>query len=151
MGGYQSSFNHVQQAVPLGGNDANMHCQAAYYKGSGREFVYVWSENDPLRAIPCDHAANLLSVQGETISSAVGPTGQSGAVLSVSSNGSQPGTGILWASYAFSGDAEHDVRPGVLRAFDANDVSKELWNNQQNPRDGAGAYAKFASPTIANG
>src|SRR4051812_36218398 len=151
MGEYQSSFNHVQQTIPLGRNDANMHCQAAYYKGSSKESVYVWSENDPLRAIPFDRAANLLSIQSEIVSGVAGPTGQSGAVLSVSSNGSQPGTGILWASHAFSGDAEHDVTPGVLRAFDANDVRRELWNNQQNPRDGAGTYAKFASPTIANG
>jgi hypothetical protein len=44
------------------------------------------------------------------------------------------------------------VSPGILRAFDANDVTKELWNNRQNvSRDGAGNYAKFSSPTIANG
>jgi hypothetical protein len=71
--------------------------------------------------------------------------------LSVSSNGSQDGTGILWASYASSGDAEHSVSPGILRAFDANGVSKELWNNLRNPRDAGGNYAKFAAPTIANG
>jgi len=150
MGGYQPSSNQVQQVVPLGGN-ANMHCQAAYYKGSSKEFIYVWSENDPLRAIPFDRASNLLDPQGQVVSS-VGPTGQSGAVLSVSSNGSKDGTGIVWASYAFSGDAEHTVSPGILRAFDANDVTQELWNNRQNvSRDGAGNYAKFSSPTIANG
>ncbi|HEX2600754.1 MAG TPA: hypothetical protein VHL32_01480, partial [Gemmatimonadaceae bacterium] len=49
MGGYQSSTNDVQQIVPLGGNSANMQCQAAYYTGSAKELVYVWSENDPLR------------------------------------------------------------------------------------------------------
>src|SRR5256712_394526 len=66
--------------------------------------------------------------------------------------GSKDGTGILWASYAFSGDAEHNVSPGILRAFDANDVTKELWDNRQNvARDGAGNYAKFSAPTIANG
>lgn len=150
MGGYLPSSNGVQQVVPLGGN-ANMHCQAAYYKGSSKEFVYVWSENDPLRAIPFNRATNLLSAQSQVMSSTAGPTGQSGAVLSVSSNGSQDGTGILWASYASSGDAEHTVSPGILRAFDANDVSKELWNNQRNPRDAGGSYAKFAAPTIANG
>jgi len=150
MGGYQPSSNQVQQVVPLGGN-ANMHCQAAYYKGSSKEFIFVWSENDPLRAIPFDRASNLLDPQGQVVSS-VGPTGQSGAVLSVSSNGSKDGTGIVWASYAFSGDAEHTVSPGILRAFDANDVTQELWNNRQNvSRDGAGNYAKFSSPTIANG
>jgi outer membrane protein assembly factor BamB len=151
MGGYLPSSNQVQQVVPLG-ISANMHCQPAYYRGSSKEFVYVWSENDPLRAIPFDGASNLLDPQGQVISSGAGPTGQSGAVLSVSSNGSRDGTGILWASYAFSGDAEHDVSPGILRAFDANDVSKQLWNNRQNiSRDGAGTYAKFSAPTIANG
>ena len=150
MGGYLPSSNQVQQMVALGGN-ANMHCQPAYYKGSSQEFIYVWSENDPLRAIQFDRASNLLSAQSQVVSSAAGPTGQSGAVLSVSSNGSQEGTGILWASYASSGDAEHSVSPGILRAFDANDISKELWNNQQKPRHAGGYYAKFAAPTIANG
>jgi len=151
MGGYLPSSNQVQQVVPLGAS-ANLHCQTAYYKGSSQEFIYVWSENDPLRAIPFDRASNLMDPQRQVVFSGVGPTGQSGAVLSVSSNGSTDGTGILWASYAFSGDAEHAVSPGILRAFDANDVTKELWNNRQNvSRDGAGNYAKFSSPTIANG
>jgi len=151
MGGYLPSANQVQQVVPLGAS-ANMHCQTAYYKGSSKEFIYIWSENDPLRAIPFDRASNLLDPQSQVVFSGVGPTGQSGAVLSVSSNGSKDGTGILWASYAFSGDAEHNVSPGILRAFDANDVTKELWNNRQNvSRDGAGNYAKFSAPTIANG
>src|SRR6266849_3801618 len=150
MGGYLPSSNQVQQVVPLGGS-ANVHCQAAYYKGTSKEFIYVWSENDPLRAIPFDRASNLLDPQRQVVSS-VGPTGQSGAVLSVSSNGSKDGTGILWASYAFSGDAEHTVSPGILRAFDANDVTKELWNSRQNvSRDGVGNYAKFSAPTIADG
>ena len=151
MGGYLPSSNQVQQVVPLGAS-ANMHCQTAYYKGSSQEFIYVWSENDQLRAIPFDRAGNLLDPQRQVVFSGAGPTGQSGAVLSVSSNGSKDGTGILWASYAFSGDAEHNVSPGILRAFDANDVTKELWNNRQNvSRDGAGNYAKFSAPTIANG
>ena len=151
MGGYSPSANQVQQVLPLGGS-ANMHCQTAYYRGSSQEFIYVWSENDQLRAIPFDRAGNLLDPQRQVVFSGAGPTGQSGAVLSVSSNGSKDGTGIVWASYAFSGDAEHAVSPGMLRAFDANDVTKELWNNRQNvARDGAGNYAKFSSPTIANG
>ena len=150
MGGYVPSVNQVQQVVAIGAN-ANMHCQAAYYKGSATEFLYVWSENQPLRAIPFDRSSNLMDAPGQILSGA-GPTGQSGAVLSVSSNGSTDGTGILWASYASSGDAESFVSPGILRAFDANDITRELWNNQQNAaRDGAGTYAKFSPPTIADG
>jgi hypothetical protein len=151
MGGYQSSSDQVQQVIQLSSN-SEMHCQPAYFHGSTNEFIYIWPENEPLRAIPFDRASNLLNQQGQVVSSAAGPTGHSGAMLSVSSNGSKDGTGILWASYAFSGDAEHDVSPGILRAFDANDVSKELWNNRQNiSRDIGGSYAKFSAPTIANG
>ena len=151
MGGFQSSSNAVQQVVPIGSN-ANMHCQPAYFKGSAKEFVYVWSENAPLHAIRFDRTANMLSTTDQVTSSVAGPTGQSGAMLSVSSNGSQDGTGILWAAYAATGDAEHATSPGVLHAFDANDVTKELWNNRQNAtRDASGTYAKFAAPTIANG
>src|SRR6266478_2739588 len=151
MGGYVPSVNQVQQVVALG-NNANMHCQATYYKGSATEFVYVWSENQPLRAIPFDRGSNLMDPQGQIQTGGSGPSGQSGAVLSVSSNGSKDGTGILWASYASTGDAESFVSPGILRAFDANDVTRELWNNHQNvARDGAGNYAKFSSPTVANG
>jgi hypothetical protein len=151
MGGFLPSSNPVQQVVPLNPN-ANMHAQAAYYRGGAKQFVYIWSENDPLRAIPFNPATNLLDRSGEIDYSGPGPSGQSGAVLSVSSDGSTDGTGIVWASRPFSGDAESFVTTGILHAFDANDVSKELWNNHQNfARDGAGMYAKFASPTIANG
>ena len=151
MGGWVQGSNQVQQVFPLNSN-AYLHGQAAYYKGSAKEFVYVWSENDPLRAIPFDRTTNRLDAQGQITFTNGGPTGGSGAILSVSSNGSTDGTGIVWASYAFSGDAGHETRPGILRAFDANDVTRELWNNRQNlQRDGSGNYAKFAAPTIANG
>jgi hypothetical protein len=146
MGGYLPASNAVQQAVTLGVN-ANMHCQPAYYKGSASEIVYVWSENDPLRGIPFDRATNTLASQSQVTSGVAGPTGQNGAILSVSSNGSQDGTGILWASYASTGDAEHGVRPGILRAFDASQISRELWNSQQTAGDGSGTYAKLAAPT----
>lgn len=151
MGGYTPGANQVQQTISLSAN-ASVHCQPAYYKGAEKEYVYVWSENDPLRAIPFDRTANRLDRNGEINVFGGGPTGESGAVLSVSSNGTTPGTGILWASYASSGDANHSISPGILRAFDAADVTKELWNNRQNAaRDNAGYYAKFSAPTIANG
>jgi hypothetical protein len=150
MGGFLASSNQVQQTILLN-SSANMHCQPAYYKGATNEFVYIWSENDQLRALPFNRGSNLLEPTKQVIATISGPMGQNGAVLSVSSNGSAAGTGILWASYAASGDAEHTVSPGILRAFDASDITKELWNNNQNGADYAGYYAKFSSLTIANG
>jgi hypothetical protein len=150
MGGYQPSSNQVQQVAQL--TSSEMHCQLAYYKGSAKEFVYVWPENNPLRAIPFDRGSNQLDRQTELSFTAGGPTGHSGAMLTVSSDGSKDGTAILWAAYAVAGDAEHAVSLGILRAFDANDITREIWSTQQNvTRDGPGMYAKFASPTIANG
>ncbi len=150
MGGYSASGDQVQQILQL--TSSEMHCQLAYYKGSATEFIYVWPENNPLRAIPFDRGSNLLDRQAERSFTAGGPTGHSGAMLTVSSDGSKDGTAILWASYAVAGDAEHEVSLGILRAFDANDITREIWSTQQNvDRDGPGMYAKFASPTVANG
>lgn len=73
----------------------------------------------------------------------------SGAALSVSANGA--GGGILWAASSLSVSAQDVPVPGVLRAFDATDLSRELWNSKLVPADDLGDYTKFCAPTIANG
>jgi hypothetical protein len=149
MGGFTASANQVQQIITLS-SGSNMHCQPSYSKGPTKEFVYIWPENDQLRAFPFNRSNNTFDLGNEIVGEN-GPYGQNGAMLSVSSNGSLTGTGIVWAAYAATGDAEHTSSPGILKAFDANDITKELWNNNQNSVDFAGYYAKFSSPTIANG
>jgi len=150
MGGYNATSDQIQQIITLSSN-SNNHCQPAYYKGAAGEYVYIWPENDQLHAFPFDRGSNTFIISNEKIATVSGPAGQSGAVISVSSNGTTAGTGIVWAAYASSGDAEHDVSPGILRAFDASDVTKEIWDNSQVQSDNAGKFAKFSSPTIANG
>ena len=147
MGGYSSSSNQIQQTIPINGS---MHCQPAYFKGNGNEFVYVWSENLPLIALSFERGSNSFSDQ-QILSNVAGPNGGSGAELSVSSNGLVDGTGILWAAHAISTDAEIMAGPGILRAFDANDITKELWDSGMNSNDYPGDFAKFSAPTIANG
>jgi hypothetical protein len=149
MGGYQAASNQVQQTIFLNGN-ANEHCQPSYYKGTNHEFVYIWSENDQLKAFPFNRSTNMFDA-GSTVVGISGPGGQNGAMLSVSSNGTAQATGILWASYSKSCDAEHNVCAGILRAFNGDDITQELWNSDQSSADAVGNYAKFASPTIANG
>jgi hypothetical protein len=39
----------------------------------------------------------------------------------------------------------------ILRAFDATNISKELYNSSQNSADVPGFGIKFTSPIIANG
>lgn len=147
MGGYSPTANQVQQNIPL---NVSLHCQPSYYLGSSNEFVYVWSENDQLRALSFNRTTHTFATN-EIVSSVNGPVGGCGADLSVSSNGSADGSGILWASYAPFGDAGSSVTPGQLTAFDANNITKELWNSNQNPSDAVGNFAKFSSPTVVNG
>ena len=71
-------------------------------------------------------------------------------MLSLSANGNKDG--ILWAAIHASGDSWGESRPGILHAYDADDVTHELWNSLENPqRDDCNNYAKAAPPTIANG
>jgi hypothetical protein len=76
--------------------------------------------------------------------------GEPGAYLSISANGNT--NGIVWANAVLSGNANHGSVPGALRAFDANNIATELWNNQQNAtRDSCNNFAKNGYATIANG
>ena len=77
-----------------------------------------------------------------------------GASMALSANGSDPGSGILWAAMPYAENANHQVVRGVLRALDASDVSKgELWDSEStgDPNDRLGQFAKFCPPTVANG
>ncbi len=149
LGGYNASSNNVVQTINLG-SGKSLRSSFSYYKGSSKEFFYTWSENAALKAFPFNIQTGKFDESKVVIGSAQGPTGSNGSLLTVSSDGSKDASAILWASHAI-GDANQSVRPGILRAFDANDVTKELWNSNQNTKDGIGNYAKFVCPTVANG
>jgi len=69
--------------------------------------------------------------------------------MAVSANGNTDGTAIVWQTTA---DLSMRQIPGVLHAFDAADLSHELWNSNLVPdRDSLGRFAKFVAPTIVNG
>ena len=65
--------------------------------------------------------------------------------MSVSSDGFS--NGILWSIEAST------YRIGALHAYDANHVSNELYNSDQNSsgRDHFGTAIRFTVPTVANG
>jgi hypothetical protein len=75
-----------------------------------------------------------------------------GGVVSVSSNGKEPGTGIVWATRPGPGDSVHHSIPGYLEAFDATYLTHPLWTSVVHPtRDSIGNWGKYTPPTIANG
>lgn len=151
MGGFNATTNNVLQTIKLG-SGKTLRSSFAYYKSNTKEFVYTWSENAALKAFPYLRTTNRLDAVNPITSGIQGPnSANNGVFMSVSSNGTQNGTAILWASHAANGDANQSVRPGILRAIDANDVTKELWNSNQLANDNISNYAKFVCPVIANG
>ena len=150
LGGYHSSGNQSVQAIDLGAG-ANMHAQFTYYGGTQNEYAYFWPENTALKAIPFNRSTGKFDAQNTITSGVQGPVGQTGAMMSVSSNGHLDSTGILWASHPINCDGENYNCPGILRAFDALDVNKELWNSGMISVDNPENFAKFSSPVIANG
>jgi len=109
--------------------------------------LYLWGQKDQLRAYHFngDHLDETpFAIRPER------NQGHPGAMLSLSANGGT--NGILWASIMASGDAWHESRPGILHAYDADDIHRELWNSLEDPaRDDCANYSKMAPPTIANG
>ena len=151
MGGFDSTTNHVAQTIVLGTNVWILRSSLAYYKGEQKEYVYSWSEKAPLYAFPYDRGADTLDVLNAIISGIHGPTAGNGSFFSLSSNRSVDSTAILWVNQSISGNANNAVCMGILRAFSATDVTKELWNSSMDSNDSSGKYAKFNCPTIANG
>jgi hypothetical protein len=117
---------------------------------NGGPLLYNWGDSDSLKAFPFNGStfATTPSAQG-------GNSNQTwpGGILALSANGDTPGSGVLWATVATSGDAENNPPvPGALYAFDANNVATELWNSTTNPtRDNLGNFAKFVPPLVVNG
>jgi hypothetical protein len=64
----------------------------------------------------------------------------------LSANGGLAGTGILW-------ELQNNIKTNVsiLRAFDATNLSKELWNSTLNSTDSLNHNNTFIPPTISNG
>jgi hypothetical protein len=113
------------------------------------DLLYIWAMNDDVRVYRKTASGFDTKLAGR---SAIGvQPAMPGGILSLSADGTNAGTGILWASHPVS-DAGRTTSSGVLRAFDASDVSRELWDSEQVPdRDHVGTFAKFCPPTIAAG
>ncbi|MFZ4700632.1 MAG: RICIN domain-containing protein [Candidatus Methylumidiphilus sp.] len=111
--------------------------------------LYHWGESDNLRAYRFNgHTFDLVNVKRGNYYIDQHP----GGILSLSSNGTQAGTGIVWALGSQLGNAYLAPKQGILLAYDASDVSKPaIWTSRMQHSDDTLAFAKFTPPTVANG
>ena len=126
---------------------SHLHSLVFWRSAKAGRSLYVWGQRDRIKvySLRGEHIDETPSVMRETPNE-----GHPGAMLSLSANGSRDG--ILWAAIHATGDSWHESRPGVLHAYNADDIRQELWNSLQEPqRDDCGEYSKMAPPTVANG
>ncbi len=148
MGGYKADSDACVQSFMV----TNVHEQLHHLHGAPcfwNNLVFVGGESDPIKAYHWDGITLDTKPAGQTTFGALSDS-MPGWQLSISANGARDA--IVWATRPNSGNANNATQPGILHAFDAADLSHELWNSQQNaPRDDFGNFAKNPSVTIANG
>lgn len=128
-----------------------------------RNALYFAGSGSPLRRFVFNTSTSLFNTVAASASK--NAFRFPGATPSISSNGDA--NGIVWAldtsMYGYSNDNMSGCSvipvpascwgPSVLHAYDARNLSIELWNSNQasNSRDLAGNAVKFTVPTVANG
>jgi hypothetical protein len=142
LGGFSATANQNLLTFPtlLSGNleGSGNRGGPAYWQG---QVYYVGSAGYPMQ----------FSLQGGLISTVpitrwTNTFGYPGGAPVVSANGNN--NGIVWALQT---DRFFNNLPAVLRAFDASNISRQLYNSSNATRDTAGPAVKFTVPTVANG
>ncbi len=133
LGQFNSATNNIVQSFQIAHNQN--FSTPAYFNNN----VYVSPQGNPIEAFAISNALLATTPTMQT-SQVVGAAG-----FSLSSNGA--GNGILWAIFPTSGH-------GVLYAFDASNLSSELYASNQasgNRDQTAPILGTFHTPTVANG
>jgi hypothetical protein len=140
MGGPQGSVQI--QTVDAGGG---IFATGAFWNNN----YYIAPIFAPLTAFSYNASTNLMSTAPTSVS--VVTYGFPGATPSVSASGST--NGIVWAldNHLYCTNQSQGCGPAVLHAYNATNLTTDLWNSAQVPADAAGNAVKFTVPTVANG
>jgi outer membrane protein assembly factor BamB len=134
MGKFNPSKNNIYQEIQsaLSGSVFSM---PAYFNNA----VYYGAVGDNIKAFAISNA----QLAGAPASQTGNAFGYPGATPSISANGTN--NAILWAA--------ENAGSAVLHAYDATNLSRELYNSNQasGGRDRFGAGNKFITPMITNG
>ena len=106
----------------------HIHGTPIYLEHAGGAIVFVWGENERLKAYNINVGNRSITgfrAQGTQFASGddACPGGMPGGRLVVSSNGTKPGSAVVWATYPVQGDANSAVVRGALVAYDATAIA----------------------------
>jgi hypothetical protein len=113
-------------------------------------YFYIAGVRTPMVFFKLDPATAKFSPVGHAAMPS-GGFGYPSSTPSVSALGTT--NGIVWAldNGSYCTKAAPACGPAVLHAYDATNLSTELWNSSMVAADAAGNAVKFVVPTIANG
>jgi len=132
-------------------SDGSVFGSPVYWKGPQGPTIYVWGVNDYLKAFKLEKGRFNPRPTSHSRMKAP-PHTMPGGILSLSANGAKAGSGIVWVTLPLKDNPAGKTVEGIARAYDASDLSRELWNSKQvAKRDDLGNFAKFCPPTVANG
>jgi hypothetical protein len=115
----------------------------ALWNRLGMTYIYVQGYRDVVKSYQITGAALNMT----PVSSGSTPVAAPRVGMTISAGGAR--NGILWET---TGDFTDPSVPGTLHAFDAMNLSDELWNSGENAsEDSLGGFAKFVNPTAVNG
>jgi hypothetical protein len=149
MGHFNPEANSNLQTFSVG--DGRMYVTPVYWGNGpdGKPTIYAWTEYDVPKAFTFDEETQNL-IEEPSSTTPLRATGMPVGSLSLSANGTDSETGILWALYAPR--AANDDDTGILVAFDATNLNRILWSSDiEEERDDVGLLAKFSPATVANG
>lgn len=136
-------MNKPGNAVTIAASSGSIFNFAIWSRGASAR-VYVQGQREPVKCFQITRSGvNPLAVSTAANAVAHGRIG-----MTISADGDRENSGILWQT---TGDYNSGM-PGTLHAYDAFDLSNELWNSDMNQaRDEMPPVSKFVSPTVANG
>jgi uncharacterized protein (TIGR03437 family) len=140
LGHVGTSDSQILQSVNIGGFGIfNM----ALWNRSDGPIVYTHLANAPITAWKMTGGQFGTSPSAQSVNGFIVPF----QGMTLSANGTQPGSGVLWVL-----GANEWPLPGAgqLHAYNA-DTLDEIWNSTMNDGDATGGFVKFANPTVANG
>jgi hypothetical protein len=134
MGKFNSSTNNIVQTLS-GALPGGVWSTPAYFNNT----LYFGDVSGTLKAFAITAAKITATPSSQSPTSFIYP----GTAASVSADGTA--NGIVWA--------HENTSPGVLHAFDASNLSHELYNSNQaaNAKDQFGAGNKYITPVVADG
>ena len=133
----------------------HLHGTPVYLRMANHGNVYLWGENERVKVYNHNFGNQRLDAfrnQGTVFSSAgkPAPGGMPGGMLALSSDGTKPGSAVLWATIPKNGDANQNVVRGSFVVFDATTIvnDNELKTLFSFDYD---FFSKFCPPVVANG